>query len=223
MRVSVSFACVAALVCGCATRPATGPGSGEGANYVPMVQMPSAEPDGYQDDVARCQASARSIPFKADEHDEPLFWLGTAVVGSAAWTGLGMYSVIATGWAGGAMAGFTTWVYTPQRAAWRKKQETAIANCMARKGYVNTDPSVTVTWLAPSQGSGSAPRVTGRDTYIAEKFAKAQSCNVAPLATLVEKGPGFETYNVPCSSGQVLTVRCEFGNCRPGQTVAARN
>jgi hypothetical protein len=37
-----------------------------------------------------------------------------------------------------------------------------------------------------------------------------------PMATLVDKGPGYERHSIPCSNGQTLAVRCEFGNCRAG-------
>jgi hypothetical protein len=59
-----------------------------------------------------------------------------------------------------------------------------------------------------------APRPTGRDTYNAEKLAKNRACAAQPLASLSAKGPGFETYSVPCSNGLSIAIRCEFGNCR---------
>ena len=59
-----------------------------------------------------------------------------------------------------------------------------------------------------------APRPTGRDTYNAEKLAKNRACAAQPLASLTSKGPGFETYSVPCSDGRAIAIRCEFGNCR---------
>jgi hypothetical protein len=48
----------------------------------------------------------------------------------------------------------------------------------------------------------------------AERLAKDQNCAAQPSATLLAKGPGFETYSVACSNGDVLMVRCEFGKCR---------
>ena len=59
-----------------------------------------------------------------------------------------------------------------------------------------------------------ASRPTGRDTYNAEKLAKNRACAAQPLASLSAKGPGFETYSVPCSNGRSIVIRCEFGNCR---------
>lgn len=47
-----------------------------------------------------------------------------------------------------------------------------------------------------------------------EQLAKSVQCHTTPTATLSASGPGFETYSVPCSNGDALTVRCESGNCR---------
>jgi hypothetical protein len=57
-------------------------------------------------------------------------------------------------------------------------------------------------------------RPTGVDTYNAEKLAKNRACAAQPLASLTAKGPGFETYSVPCSNGNSIAIRCEFGKCR---------
>ena len=75
-----------------------------------------------------------------------------------------------------------------------------------------------VPMQAPTQAAPApyvrAPRPTGRDTYNAEKLAKNRACAAQPLASLTAKGPGFETYSVPCSDGRAIAIRCEFGNCR---------
>ena len=60
----------------------------------------------------------------------------------------------------------------------------------------------------------AASRPTGRDTYNAEKLAKSRACAPQPLASLSAKGPGFESYSVPCSNGRSIAIRCEFGNCK---------
>lgn len=67
------------------------------------------------------------------------------------------------------------------------------------------------TLSAPQRASVS--KATGTDTYNAERTAKSQSCTT-PSASLVEKGAGFEAYNVACDGGEMLAIRCEFGNCR---------
>ncbi|MGB3880142.1 MAG: glycine zipper family protein, partial [Diaphorobacter nitroreducens] len=58
------------------------------------------------------------------------------------------------------------------------------------------------------------PRPSGADAYSAERLAREQACHAQPVAALAAKGPGFETYSVPCSNGDALAIRCEFGNCR---------
>jgi len=54
----------------------------------------------------------------------------------------------------------------------------------------------------------------GADTLQAEQFARGQSCNTAPVASLVAKGPGYETFSMACTNGDTMMVRCEYGNCR---------
>ena len=96
---------------------------------------------------------------------------------------------------------------------WGTRQETVMMNCMTRRGYVNVEPSVAVTWRPIPLGSIEWRR-TGVDTYNAEKLAKSRSCAALPIASLVAKGPGFESYSVACNGGVSIAVRCEFGNCR---------
>jgi hypothetical protein len=214
MKRLLSIVCIAALAAGCATRPNEGPGSGSGADYVPVVQAPTSDPAAYEADLARCRASAATIPFRASQHDDALFVLDTGVVGAGWMAGIPTISGVAV--VGGLYA-FQRAVYTPERRVWYARQETAMLNCLAQRGYVNQDPSVRVTWVPPGQRSAEAAlRATGVDTYNAEQFAKARRCSVLPVATLVEKGPGFERHSIPCSNGQTLAVRCEFGNCRAG-------
>ena len=57
-------------------------------------------------------------------------------------------------------------------------------------------------------------RNIGVDSYLAEKLARQSACTSDPAATLVAKGPGYESFSIKCASGDVLMVRCEFGNCR---------
>lgn len=218
MKKVLSIACAAALVCGCAIRPKEGPGSRYGADYVPKVESMTVDSTVYEQDVAKCRASAESVPFNATRHDDALVAIdsGAVAIGiSTAWSTPVAWAAVAT------MAGFNYAVYMPERTAWWSKQETVMMNCMAQKGYINADPTVRVTWVPPAQRAKElGPRPTGVDTYNAEKLAKAQSCSATPLATLQDKGPGFERYTIPCSNGQVMTVRCEFGSCRIGQTIA---
>ncbi|MDM0029642.1 hypothetical protein [Variovorax saccharolyticus] len=89
-----------------------------------------------------------------------------------------------------------------------------MVNCMTMAGYTNSDPSVKATYVRFDPVARTV-RTTGVDTYNAERLAKNRSCQVAPMADLVSKGPGFEIYRIPCAdAGKTMVVRCEFGNCR---------
>lgn len=72
---------------------------------------------------------------------------------------------------------------------------------------------VTTASAATSPDTIKAPP-KGRDTIQAESLARSQSCAAQPIASLSASGPGFETFTVPCSGGDVWSIRCEFGNCR---------
>jgi hypothetical protein len=61
---------------------------------------------------------------------------------------------------------------------------------------------------------GTIPRQVGPSTMQAEKVAKDAQCHTAPVAEFLGRGPGFESYAVPCANGDQLMIRCEFGNCR---------
>jgi hypothetical protein len=164
MKRLLSIFCIAALAAGCATRPNQGPGSGSGADYVPAVQAPG-DAAAYEQDLARCRASAASIPFRASQHDDALVVLDAGVVGVGWMAGIPTLSGVAV--VGGLYA-FQKAVYTPERRVWHSRQETSMLNCLAQKGYVNTDPSVRVTWVPPGQRAAEpALRSTGRDTYSA--------------------------------------------------------
>jgi len=59
------------------------------------------------------------------------------------------------------------------------------------------------------------PKPTGKDAYVAERLARDMKCtNAETLASLIGRGPGFESYSLACTNGEMLIVRCEFGNCR---------
>ena len=54
-------------------------------------------------------------------------------------------------------------------------------------------------------GNGTAQTNLGWDEEV--DFGRQQ-------LELTAKGPGYETYNVPCDNGGTWAVRCEFGKCR---------
>jgi hypothetical protein len=73
---------------------------------------------------------------------------------------------------------------------------------------------------APAAAVPTAPNAApvvvevGNDSWAVERLPAVRACHAAPRAKLSAKGPGFETYTVGCSSGDVLLVRCEMGTCR---------
>lgn len=68
---------------------------------------------------------------------------------------------------------------------------------------------------APSaQVQVQAPTPIGKDAFPAEQLAKRLLCSANPIATLSARGPGFETYSVPCRNSDTMMVRCEYGQCR---------
>lgn len=58
------------------------------------------------------------------------------------------------------------------------------------------------------------PAPIGQDAFSAEKLARDGLCSANPIATLVSKGPGYESFTVRCRNGESLLIRCEMGNCR---------
>ncbi|MGR4871581.1 hypothetical protein ACIPRI_22275 [Variovorax sp. LARHSF232] len=203
--------CATALVCACATQhPSTTPGTGAGAGYAPLVDMHGVDADAFATDVAACRdvaSNVRVMPLKGESNDiADAVLLGVGIFVPFGFVGMTLISSIA--------AEFADEVPTAKPAG-AKLQQSTLVNCMARKGYRNIDPQVTVTYVAPPQRSGPGMQQGGRDTYVAEHYARSSFCHQdSARAVLESKGPGFERYRVACSSsGQQVVLRCEFGNC----------
>jgi len=104
------------------------------------------------------------------------------------------------------------------------KQERVLINCMTGRGYRALDgayapaPAATRQTVRAESASIKMPGPTqapsGVDAFTAEKVAKNSQCSQTPTASLASKGAGFETYSVPCVNGDIITIRCELGNCR---------
>jgi len=82
-------------------------------------------------------------------------------------------------------------------------------------------PSAAAPLAQPPGGSSSLvaagagkPVGEGQEVFTVEKMARNEKCNANPKAVLTAKGSGFETYTVACASGEVWSVRCDFGQCR---------
>ena len=66
----------------------------------------------------------------------------------------------------------------------------------------------------PTPAASPPVRLTGTDSYAADRIARDAKCNSTDVSTLVAKGPGYESYSMQCTNGDVMMIRCEFGNCR---------
>jgi hypothetical protein len=82
-------------------------------------------------------------------------------------------------------------------------------------------PSVPASAYGTEQPASYAVRGSG-DMNISElhyeveseHIARDAACGGEPVAKLLEKGPGYETYSVPCGETRVMLIKCEFSYCR---------
>jgi hypothetical protein len=84
---------------------------------------------------------------------------------------------------------------------------------------LNADAPPTVAAVVKAPTSPPAPEkkppaVIGQDSVGAERVGRDIGCTRDTLATMIGKGPGYETYSLQCTNGETLIVRCDFGNCR---------
>lgn len=220
------IAVVAIAMAGCATAPPGTPGAGSGDTYTPFIDMQGLDSNRYASDLAGCRSYAQQI----DPNKQAMAgMIGGIFIGALIGGAIGgnRYSAeqgaLAGGGAGSLGAGGRAIV----------KQETVIANCMAGRGYrvlegatIATNvsaPSPYVNSMAPAAGpSAYVPaqatqgqaQVVGQDSGAVERLALQQMCTNQPKANRIASGPGYDTYRIVCTNGDVLTVRCEFGNCR---------
>ena len=213
MKLLLSIAFAAVALAGCASAPPptpTEPGTGTGLSYVPMVAMEGVDKVRYDSDVADCRTAATRITARSESSDAMWAALGLGLI-----TVHGQGIVAAASYTG-ISAAIIDWNGRPSSELIAEHQQIAIVHCMAKRGYRNLDPEVRDTFYGHSFNPivAAKPRRTGVDTYNVETLAKAGRCNLQPRAELTAKGPGFESYNVPCENGGTWAVRCEFGKCR---------
>lgn len=194
--------------------------SGCAASGFAAPEPPAASDRGAQDEALRARYPAdlqacRSYAAQAGTVQETLDGMveGALVAAALVW-GLGRSSDAVQDWAiGGALLGGGQQVL---RSGERRRRW--IVACMAERGHGQGAQAQALALQPPAPLPAprpfAPPRATGVDTFNAERLARDQSCSAQPLSTLVAKGPGFETYSVPCANGDALAVRCEFGNCR---------
>lgn len=199
MKLLLSIVCAVVALAGCASTPPTPtqPGTGSGLSYVPMVAMEGVDRARYDSDVADCRTAAMRITARSETGDA--MWLalglglitvhGQGIVAAASYTGIS--------------AAVIDMSYRPSADLIAEHQQIAVVHCMAKRGYRNLDPNVRDTFYghAFNPEVAMAPRRTGVDTYNAEVLARAGQCSIQPRAELTAKGPGYESYSVPCSNG----------------------
>jgi hypothetical protein len=212
MKLLLSIAFAAVALAGCASAPTTPtePGTGKGTSYVPMVAMEGVDKVRYDSDVAECRTASNRITARSETGDAMWGALGLGLI-----TVHGQGIVAAASYTG-ITAAIIDWNGRPDAELIAEHQQIAIVHCMAKRGYRNLDPNVRDSFYGNTFDPGVVmkPRRTGIDTYNVETLAKAGRCNLQPRAELTAKGPGYETYNVPCDNGGTWAVRCEFGKCR---------
>ncbi|MDM0003445.1 hypothetical protein QTI51_06340 [Variovorax sp. J22G73] len=212
MKLLLSIAFAAMALAGCASAPPTPtePGTGRGTAYVPMVAMQGVDKVRYDSDVAECRTAANRITARSETGDAMWGALGLGLI-----TVHGQGIVAAASYTG-ITAAIIDWNGRPDADLIAEHQQIAIVHCMAKRGYHNLDANVRDSFYGNTFDPGviAKPRRTGVDTYNVETLAKAGRCNLQPRAELTAKGPGYETYNVPCDNGGTWAVRCEFGKCR---------
>ncbi|MGJ7531880.1 MULTISPECIES: hypothetical protein [unclassified Variovorax] len=212
MKLLLSIAFAAVALAGCASAPTTPtePGTGRGTSYVPMVAMEGVDKVRYDNDVAECRTASNRITARSETGDAMWGALGLGLI-----TVHGQGIVAAASYTG-ITAAIIDWNGRPDSQLIAEHQQIAIVHCMAKRGYRNLDPNVRDSFYGNTFDPGVVmkPRRTGVDTYNVETLAKAGRCNLQPRAELTAKGPGYETYNVPCDNGGTWAVRCEFGKCR---------
>ncbi|GKS73905.1 glycine zipper family protein [Acidovorax sp. SUPP950] len=202
--------CVLALfLAGCATRGADSLSLG-----APGSAGHPADPARQAADLADCQRYASQIGVASETVDGLV--AGAVLAATVVWALGGSRNAVQDSALIGGALGATQGVQALER------RQGIVANCMAGRGYAGSTYPAVAAVPEPNQPARSAhadytplpARAIGTDTFNAERLARDQSCTATPMAWLAAKGPGFETYTVPCSNGDALAIRCEFGQCR---------
>lgn len=202
--------CVMALfLAGCATQRSDSLSLG-----APAGSAQGADPARQPADLADCQRYASQIGVASETVDGLV--AGAVLAATVVWALGGSRNAVQDSALIGGALGATQGVQALDR------RQRIVANCMAGRGhaggtYAALPPLPEPNQPAPMAHADYTPlpaRAIGTDTFNAERLARDQSCTATPMAWLAAKGPGFETYTVPCSNGDAMAIRCEFGQCR---------
>lgn len=75
-------------------------------------------------------------------------------------------------------------------------------------------PQVQAAQAPPSPSIQGAPPRAGQWAHQAARVPEALACRQSPDASLISAATKIEVYEVRCNSGELLTVRCDWGACR---------
>jgi predicted Zn-dependent protease len=92
-----------------------------------------------------------------------------------------------------------------------KPEDVATPSSSAPAATAASAPATSAT----EQAAPTYPR--GESSLTIERLAKAAGCNETPHGGLIEKGPGFERYQVQCTSGTPMMFRCAFRTCKQSE------
>ncbi|MEO8857071.1 MAG: hypothetical protein ABI343_08765 [Burkholderiaceae bacterium] len=186
------LAAMVLLLFGCAAPPPSAPGTGDGAQYAPFVDMRNVDAREYAGDLAYCRRSG------AAALDRPERVIMNCM------TGRGYLTLDHAPVPSSTLSVPTSARSVSAPLAAEQDGAPRAAGVLDQRGPLPLDASV---------DPASMRRLGGRDLVQAERYARARHCRDMPHPLLVAKGPGFETYGIACANGETLTVRCEFGNC----------
>ena len=241
-RTCLAAAALAALVSGCATPPPNTPGAGSGVSYTPIIDMQGVDSARYGRDLGDCRSYAASVDANSAAIGGALGGIiaGAAISAMLGGTARQNRQIANVGGFTG-LSKSTDRAIDKQERILINCMTGRGYRALDGAGMISSAtqlPAPTLIQLpspvvvAPVQAPGASiaampvagpgvatlasvkPAPQGQDGYNAERLSESRACNPSPKATLTNKGPGVETYTVMCSSGDSLTVRCEWGNCR---------
>ena len=243
VRKSSCLIVAAALgITGCASGPTGSAGSGFGREYTPVMDMNGVDQSRYSADLQECRRYADSISVgdSAAGGAAASALFGAILAGALGGRRSDALAVaragLVTGGAQGAVAagnkqqnillnclvgrGYrpleVTLAYSPPPKPQQPVAAMSVATTPALQVAVQAPPPPVATSSAPVQmARTSTLQSIGIHSHTVERLPDVLACNAQPAPRLTaSQGNSLETYTVACTGGDVLSVRCEWGNCR---------
>jgi hypothetical protein len=230
------------LTVGCVSPPNT-PGHGSGANYTPVIDLQGVDGLRYTNDLSGCRSYANAIDANSEaiagiiggaligaaigssynmggRFTQNTASYGGAVGGSAAGgRALGKQETIMANCM--AMRGYRVLegATVPMQPVQPMQPSPAYQPSPGAQSRTLSPPieSSYQPILVPEPARNTKPPpapLVGDNSNTIEHLAEAKACSSQPLAVLTGKGPGVESYTMACSNGDLISFRCEFGQCR---------